>query len=203
MKIRNKETVLKIDISFAATVTLMLILDDSGICATALFCCLVHEIGHIICLYLMGEKALFLRLSFYGIKLERRSGSFTPDDDLIVFAAGPAANLILSAFLLCFFKNNGGFYTTALLNISVALFNLIPCRPLDGGNMVYSVLRRFMREENADKICAVISACVLIPLCVFGIWLMLSKSNFTLIGVSFYLTAVSFFDKKEKDAFKL
>ena len=75
MKLDIGKTEFKIDVTFAAAVTLTLILDESGAGALALFCCIIHEIGHIVCLLLFGEKPKSVTLSFYGIKLER-SGEY-------------------------------------------------------------------------------------------------------------------------------
>ena len=64
MKFSFGKTILRINISFAAAVTLTLIIDESGLCAAALFCCVIHELGHIVCLYILGEKPRLIELSY-------------------------------------------------------------------------------------------------------------------------------------------
>lgn len=200
MKLNFAGTAVKINVSFAAAVTLTLIVDESGLCALALFCCIIHEAGHIICLLILGEKPSVIELSFYGIRLERslpeRVGSF---DEILVLASGPAANLVLSALLLPFGAHGGGIKTAAAASLCVAAFNLLPCRPLDGGNILRYALCRFGNEERAEKICFFISCAVIAPMLAAGLALLLKNGNFTLAAVSLYLAAALFLDKREKN----
>ena len=137
----------------AAAVTLMLILDVSGFCAVALFCCAVHEAGHIICLLIMGEKPKLIELSFYGVRLERavmseNAGAWEP----LVYASGPAANFMLSALLFVFSNKFPGLHGAAVTSLGIGIFNLIPCRPLDGGNLLSVLMCRFLNEKTASLI---------------------------------------------------
>lgn len=203
MKIKHGETVLRINISFAAVVTFMLILDESGFCALSLFCCIIHEAGHIICLALLGEKPALLELSFYGIKLERKRDWGFGTEDIIVFLSGPAANFVLSAVLLFFSKGKGTASQVAAMSATVGAFNLIPCCPLDGGNIVYAVLCRNMNEKNAAKISLMISAAVIFPMVFAGLAFTVRFGNFTLLVAAFYLAAMAFLNKKEKNRLKM
>lgn len=198
MKLDFGKTRLKINASFAAAVTLMLILDESGLCAVALFCCIAHESGHIICLMLSGEYPKLIELSFYGIKLERiavqRGGRLS---DFAVYASGPAANFVLSAILFLLSETAHGMRTAAVISLGVGLFNLIPCRPLDGGNILFCILTGYTEEKNAVKICRTVSLFLLIPMGITGIVLIMKSGNFTLLAMTAYLAAVCFGDKHE------
>lgn len=191
MRVNLGRTALRINISFAAVVTLMLILDESGMCAVGLFCCIIHEAGHIICLLISGEKPASVELSFYGIKLERKEPSIlTVAEELAVYIAGPAMNIILSAVLFPLSAGHEGIKTAAVISLCVGIFNLIPCRPLDGGNVVFQVISMFAEEETAEKITSVISGVILIPMAVAGLIMLFKKGNITLIAVTGYLAAV-------------
>ena len=202
MKIKRGETDVKINVSFAACITCMLILDESGVCAVALFCCVIHEAAHLLCMLAVGEKPALVELSFYGVKLERRaigSGKY----NTAVYAAGPAANLLLWAGLSLAFPHNDSVKTAAAVSFAIGLFNLIPCRPLDGGNILYEMLCRLMPEEKAEGICEAAVYIFLAPLAVFGFFAAVFYGNVTVGGVAVYLAAVSFFDKREKGTVKL
>jgi membrane-associated protease RseP (regulator of RpoE activity) len=45
----------------------------------------------------------------------------------------------------------GLFYWFYVLNLGIGLFNLVPIGPLDGGKMLYTVLRKYLREDIAFK----------------------------------------------------
>lgn len=202
MKIKRGETDVKINISFAAAVTCMLILDESSVSAVALFCCFVHEAAHILCMLAFGEKPALVELSFYGIKLERNAMS-SRRSDIPVYAAGPAANLLLSAVLFALFRENESVRKAAVISLVIGIFNLLPCRPLDGGNILFEALCRMMPEEKAGKICDAATYAVLVPMALFGFAAALEFGNITLGGAAVYLAAVSFLDKKEKGTVKL
>lgn len=202
MKIKKGETDVKISLSFAATITCMLILDDSGVCSVALFCCFIHEAAHILCLLACGEKPALVELSFYGIKLERFPVC-SGNRDILIYAAGPAANLLLYAVFSINSADNVHMHNAADISLVTGLFNMLPCRPLDGGNILFECLRRLMPEEKAEKICSCAVFAVLVPLAFFGFAAALEYGNITLGAAAIYLAAVSFFDKREKGTVKL
>lgn len=198
MKVNLGKTALRINISFAAVVTLMLIFDGSGLCAIGLFCCIIHEAGHIICLLIFGEKPASVELSFYGIKLERKEPSIlTVTEELAVYIAGPAMNIIFSAVLFSLGAGHEGIKTAAVISLCVGAFNLIPCRPLDGGNVVFQVLSMFSEDERAEKISSDISVITLIPMAVAGIIMLFKNGNITLIAVTAYLAAVCISNRRK------
>lgn len=191
MRVNLGRTALRINISFAAVVTLMLILDESGMCAVGLFCCIIHEAGHIICLLISGEKPASVELSFYGIKLERKEPSIlTATEELAVYISGPAMNIILSAVLFPLSAGHEGIKTAAVISLCVGAFNLIPCRPLDGGNIVFQAISMFAEEETAEKISSAMSVVTLVPMTAAGLIMLFRSGNITLIAVTGYLAAV-------------
>lgn len=203
MKLELGKTVLRINMSFAAAVTLTLILDESGMCAVAFFCCLVHEAGHIICLLILGEKPALIELSFYGIKLERRNASMSSGEEIAVYISGPAANFVFCILFFSLGIFSESLKTAGFISLFVGIFNLIPCRPLDGGNLLLSMFLRFFDEENAEKICFWVSCAVLAPMAAAALTILLKSGNFTLLTVTAYLATTMLFDKKEKDNIKM
>lgn len=200
MKLDFGKTELKINVSFAAALTVMLILDKSCFSAVALFCCIVHEAGHVITLLLLGEKPKLIELSFYGIKLER--GLMTADkglSEVAVYLSGPAANFILSAAFFLLSQRFPNLCDAAKISLCVGIFNLVPCRPLDGGNLLFAFLNRIMSEKTAEKICTAVRALILVPMGAAGIFLMIKSGNFTLFGVTLYLASVDVFNKKAEN----
>lgn len=180
----------------------MLILDESGVCATSLFCCIIHEAAHLICMLVSGEKPALIELSFYGIKLERKP-MHSGRNSVAVYAAGPIANILLWAALSIGFKDNQSVKNAAMASLAIGVFNLIPCRPLDGGNILYELLCRGMPEEKAQVLCETAVCIFLAPLAVFGLYIAIAYGNVTVGGAAVYLAAVSFFDKREKGTVKL
>lgn len=203
MKAEIGKTRLKINVSFAAAVTLTLILDESGVSSAALLCCIVHEAGHLICLAAMGERPSLIELSFYGIKLERSGVLSSRNGEALLYICGPAANLIFSALLFLFANGHDFMRSCAIISLGIGAFNMLPCIPLDGGNLLFTLLGGTLEYEKAEKISFGISAAALVPLCCAGVILLIKNGNITLIGVSLYLSVCVLMNKKENDSIKL
>lgn len=198
MKLDLGETSLRINISFAVAVTLTLIIDESGVGAIALLCCIIHEAGHIICLLISGEKPKKIELSFYGIKLERfpMAGQNTVSD-LLVYISGPAANFIFSAVIFLVSNIFESLRVAAIISLCIGIFNLIPCRPLDGGNILYTIFCRNTKCKTAERICIAVTVATLIPMAVGGIYLLTRNGNITLLTVTVYIAVASMFEMKQ------
>lgn len=198
MKLDFGKTALKINVSFAVAVTLTLIIDESGVGAIALLCCIIHEAGHIICLLILGEKPKKIELSFYGIKLERYPMSArNTAGELAVYISGPSANFIFSAILFLLSNIFDALREAAIISLCIGIFNLIPCKPLDGGNVLYTVLCRNTKQKNAEKICLAVSVIIIVPLIVSGIYFLRINHNITLLAVAVYVASVNILDMKQ------
>ncbi len=200
MKLEFGETSFGINVSFAIAVTLTLIIDESGVGAIALLCCILHEAGHIICLLVLGEKPKKIELSFYGIKLERiPMSSQSTAGDLAVYISGPAVNFVFSAVMFLLSEFFEPLRIAAVISMCVGIFNLIPCKPLDGGNIVYTVLCRNAKQETADKICLVITVITVVPMIVTGIFLLKNNGNITLLAAAGYILISFIAEMKENN----
>lgn len=204
MKLDIGKTKFSIDVSFALCVTLMLILDESGLAALALFCCIFHETAHIFCLRILGEAPASVKLSFYGIKLERYPGANLGRlGEIAVYACGPIANILLSAIVFLFSNINDSLKTAAVISLMTGIFNLIPCCPLDGGNILRCLAEFFFEEEKTEQIIFAVSLAVLLPMTAAAVFLLVGTGNPTLALVTAYLLGVTVLNKKEKGNIKL
>ncbi len=201
MKLDFGKTLLKINFSFAAAVTLTLIIDESGVGAIALLSCIIHEAGHIICLLILGEKPKKIELSFYGIKLERSPmSSQSTAGDLIVYLSGPSANFIFSAVLFLLSNFFDSLRDAAIISLCIGAFNLLPCKPLDGGNILGVILFRNTNQRTADKISLAAAILTVIPMFAAGVYFLEKGGNITLLAVSLYVAATCLFELKSKTA---
>ena len=94
-------------------------------------------------------------------------------------------------------------YTPEMISLGIGAFNLLPCVPMDGGNLLFTLLSGLLEYDRAERISFVVSACVAVPLCCIGAAKLIRDGNVTLLGVSLYLAAAVFLNKKEKDSIKL
>jgi len=122
----------------------------AGLTTTLLFFAsvVVHELGHALLAARFGIRTRQITLMPIGGVAEIEREAEKPSQDFAIAIAGPATSLLLGAFFLglyfgvhLFSVPLGGI--TAYLgwvNIALALFNLIPGYPMDGGRVLRAIV---------------------------------------------------------------
>lgn len=105
-----------------------------------------HEASHAVMASLRGLRVRAIRLYLFG-GYSVIDGQSTPASEALIALAGPAGSSLLSALLfgvssVLGMDDSWGrmVFALALLNIAIAVFNLIPGFPLDGGRVLRGVL---------------------------------------------------------------
>lgn len=181
----------EINFLFVAVIAFLLLIDRSAIAGLGIIATVVHECGHIVCMYLFSIPPEKVKFNPFGIDIVENVGSkHSYKKDALIALAGPAANLLTLAvfFLLYRFYPNPYLYTFCVANGAFAAFNLLPIEPLDGGQALYSLLCSKHSPIVSAKIVEILSFVILLPLAIIGFLILLqSRYNFSLLLVSGYL----------------
>ena len=102
----------------------------------------VHELAHAAVLLLLGGRIESVRLSFAQVEL--RTGLLSDRTELWSTAAGPGINL------LCGWLFRRWMPAFAAVSLLLALFNLLPVWPLDGGRLLRTLLRMRWGAAGVD-----------------------------------------------------
>jgi len=122
---------------------------------------LLHELSHSLIAKTRNIKVESITLFFFGGVAGITKEDFKPKDEFWMAIAGPIFSLLLAGgfFLIFTFINN--LYVNAItfylyqLNLILAIFNLIPAYPLDGGRMFRAILYGYYKDlRKATKIAA-------------------------------------------------
>ena len=106
---------------------------------------LVHELSHSVVAVRRGFKVRRIRLFIFGGVSEIEEDASTPADEFAVAFAGPAASIVAGAVLLLAAWPFDGpapamLRLIGLMNLLLAIFNLLPGLPLDGGRVLHALL---------------------------------------------------------------
>ena len=167
----------------------------------ALFLCVVlHEFGHALVARRYGIQTADITLLPIGgvARLERMPEK--PDEELRVALAGPAVNLIIAAVLavvlyatgslqgLTSLTQTSGSLLQRLLpvNLFLALFNLIPAFPMDGGRVARALLAKRMEYTQATQVAATLGQVIAF---IFGLIGLFSNPFLVFIALFIYMGA--------------
>ena len=108
---------------------------------------LAHELGHSFVALYQGIKVKSITLFIFGGLASLDRESKTPIEAFLVAIAGPLVSILLCGFFVSIniFTSITGpaesiVQLLAYINLFLALFNLIPGLPLDGGNILKSIV---------------------------------------------------------------
>ena len=151
----------------------------------------VHELGHLVAIGLCRVGLKEIALTPVSIRIITRGGAISYRKELVIAAAGIAANLILALALRLFAFQSLRTMLMIASNLAVAAFNLLPVGNLDGGKLTGLFFARYLEPRAAQTASAMVNFIVLVPLsCLAGL-LLLRGENFTLAVICVYLIAVS------------
>ena len=180
---------------FPATVLVMLTLGDARFTLLCLLASLLHESGHFIAMWALGDPPARVIFGIFGARVERRRLSAAGyGARAIVSLCGPLANLLCAAVLY----PRVGHADAVLIHALLGTFHLLPAAGLDGGEAVKSLLCRRCSPATADRLVTVLSVAVLLPMATAGFFVLLKTGyNASLLILAVYLILLLIF--KEND----
>ncbi len=168
------------------------------------FTALIHEIGHAFVSERVGYTLNRIVLMPYGALISGDIEDVSYKDECLISLGGPLINICLALFFVAlwwFFPELYPYTDVAVFaNVSIALINLIPCYPLDGGRFLLSTLSIITERKKALKIAKSIS--IFCSVLMFGLFVysIFYKINITLLFFSLFMF-VGAIDKNGKNVY--
>jgi stage IV sporulation protein FB len=152
--------------------------------AVMFFSILLHELGHAFAIRRYGSNARIVLYHFGGLAITDSPNSFssvkqhrTPQEQIVISAAGPGIQLVLAAIVIALCKSQGyqassgigvvddafglndgailssapllaGMEALLFVNVFWALMNLLPIYPLDGGQISRELFTLFSARDG-------------------------------------------------------
>ena len=166
--------IFRIDLKIFLFAILFFITKQIELYAYIMIFCIIHELGHLLMGLIVKMKPEKLEIMPYGVSIsfklkiddynkKIKKGNLLTLKKIIVAIAGPLTNLFIS-FIYFYLGNNIAVYS----NILIALFNLLPVYPLDGGRILEGMLHITLGREKSKKITYIISNVAIILITIFG-----------------------------------
>lgn len=189
----------KIELHFSFFLLLLIIvLSGNSVFAyaTAVFS-LLHEFAHKLTSSRLGYTPEKISFGLFGGVLHIREGFVKPRHELLIHLSGPFFN-ILTAILLygCYYY----FYLpwlapVILANAVLALYNLMPFYPLDGGKITDLYLAVFLGYGRSQKISRFFSLLFAVFLFLLGIYLV----QYNVLNLFLSALAVNLYFARKQD----
>ena len=129
-----------------------------------------HECAHAFAAAKLGYKLRSIVLMPFGAVIDGDLRSISLKDELYVALCGPICNLVTAGFFVALWWLTPTMYAftdvACYSSLAIALVNLLPAYPLDGGRVLRCILARIFKksilseqkaEARAMKICRVIT----------------------------------------------
>lgn len=189
MRVRLFGTEIYISFLFCALITIMLATDRTGLALPTLFSVFVHEIGHLFAMWVLDCEPKSIRLIPASIQVTKSiTNKYT--GDIWIALSGPIINFVLFGslyFNYLTFKNPNT-QIWALINLIIALFNLLPVNGLDGGTILFSLIAKSGDINRANLAVKIITLILASAFLIFAITLAFrGKVNITFFIVAIYL----------------
>lgn len=120
-----------------------------------------HELAHALLALRHGIGVKRITLFLFGGVAEMEEDSKTPWEEFSIATAGPLSSFIAAGFFFVIYQYSQGIIWLNApasylmrINLALAIFNLIPGFPLDGGRILRSIIWAFSNQIKATKIAA-------------------------------------------------
>ena len=135
------------------------------VAALIFFSVVVHEFGHGLVAKYFGVRVNSVTIFIFGGRVQMDREMRKPNHEVLVYLAGPLASLLMAlafGFLSYIFRGEETkilsevFYWLQLFNLVLAIFNMLPAFPLDGGHVVRAIIWSISKNFLLATRCAVI-----------------------------------------------
>ncbi len=187
MKFKILGTEIYISFLFCAVFCFMLAIDRTGLVIPTFFAVFIHEGAHLLAMWACECQPRAIRLIPTSVQVVRAFSS-KRYGEITISICGPVANLVVFGTLYInyiIFKNQQSL-NFAILNLVIAVFNLLPVSGLDGGTILTFILSKFTDIYRAEGIVRIVTVCFSFVAFIFGVYLWSSGA----VNISVFIVAV-------------
>ncbi len=202
MRLNIGDTEIRVNITSVIMPAFMLIAGFLTEYAAAFLSMLAHELSHLAAARICGVKTGTFNISILGFSVGIRDGGCTRKEQLFIYSAGPVFNLLIFAAAIFADRLMQGdqkmLRFLSASNLFLALFNLLPVLPLDGGRLMLGLLAEDIGLLSAGRILRKLASFFSAAIVLVGAYqLYISSFNVSLIIIGLYIMIMSMTGRME------
>lgn len=189
----------KVDLHFSFILLLLIIVLSGNIvfAAASVIFSLLHEFAHKLTAVKLGYTPEKISFGLFGGVLHIREGILKPRHELLIHLSGPLFNILTAVFLYALYLY---FYLPWLVpvimaNTVLALYNLMPFYPLDGGKITDLYMAVFLGYGRSQRISRFFSLLFAVFLFLLGIYLV----QYNVLNLFLSALAVNLYIARKQD----
>ena len=154
---------LKIDLKIFALIILFYFTNQLDIYLLIMVFAIIHELGHLLLGLILGEKPKEIKLTPLGLSMilkintkeynkKIKKANLLELKKILIAIAGPLTNIIIIILAIFFNIENSKLESIVYSNLMIAIFNLLPIYPLDGGRIIKGILHIYFGKQKSEEI---------------------------------------------------
>lgn len=167
---------IKIDIYLIISIAILLLFHQAEHFLIFYFFIILHEISHILMAFCLKIKPIEISFLPFGVNAKFNFINCR-NKEIIVALAGPIFSVLIAYY----------FPQYRVQNLFIAIMNMMPIYPLDGGRILKNIMILKYGTINASKKYLKIIRTFCILLMIFNIILIVFQKNYRFLFVSLYL----------------
>ncbi len=188
----------KVEVHFSLFILLFIaFIGDYIFAVSSMIFSFLHEFMHKKVAVLLGYSPEKISYGLFGGVLHLREGFVRPLDELLIHLSGPLFNILAAYILYGFYLHYYVLWLEPVIiaNAVLAIYNLMPFYPLDGGKITDLYLAIFLGYGKSQKISRFFSLLFSVSLFLLGIYLV----QYNVLNLFLCALAVNLYAARKQD----